>query len=246
MIAEFIGLLTIIIAIWTWRSDHRRWMKGLGIAALGHGDCAGHSWAGSRCLHFLPPAVSSAHAALGQTFFCIAVAIALFTGRDWVEEVPQTAEDSHHPTLLTLTLLSIFILYVQLFLGAMFRHHGMSWWPHVLDAPLVAIVLTWTAIRALTQYSEIQAVRRPAVMIIVAADRRSCASDFWLYHPRRLGTRRGAARIADGALDCGPCCGGRTAAGDHGYSDDSGLAAHPVEGQGTRAKRQTLSSLRTI
>ena len=35
MIAEFIGLLTIVIAIWTWRADRRRWMKYLGIGALG-------------------------------------------------------------------------------------------------------------------------------------------------------------------------------------------------------------------
>ena len=27
MIAEFIGLLTIVISIWTWRVDRRRWMK---------------------------------------------------------------------------------------------------------------------------------------------------------------------------------------------------------------------------
>ena len=26
------------------------------------------------------------------------------------------------------------MMYVQLILGAMFRHHGMSWWPHVLNA----------------------------------------------------------------------------------------------------------------
>jgi len=114
-----------------------------------------------------PPLVSSAHAALGQTFFCIAVAIAFFTDRNWVaSEPPQTEPDTHHPTLLMLTFLSIFMLYVQLFLGAMFRHHGMSWWPHVLDAPLVAIVLTWTAIRALTQYSKMSPIRRPAMLMI--------------------------------------------------------------------------------
>jgi len=45
-------------------------------------------------------------------------------------------------------------------------HHGMSWWPHLLDAPLVAIILTWTALRALTQYSKIPAVRRPAMLVI--------------------------------------------------------------------------------
>jgi len=165
MIAEFIGLLTIMIAIWTWRSDGRRWMKGLGIAALGTVIAQG-ILGGITVLHFLPPAISSAHAALGQTFFCIAVAIALFTGRNWVEQAPQLEEDQHRPTLFTLSLLSIFVLYVQLFLGAMFRHHGMNWGPHLVNAPLVAIVLTWTAIRALTQYPRIQAVRRPAMLMI--------------------------------------------------------------------------------
>jgi len=165
MVAEFIGLLTIVIAIWTWRSDRRRWMKGLGIAALGTVIAQG-VLGGITVLHFLPPAISSAHAALGQTFFCVAVAIAIFTGRNWVEQAPQLHEDEHRPTLFTLSLLSIFILYVQLLLGAMFRHHGMSWWPHLLDAPLVAIILTWTALRALTQYSKIPAVRRPAMLVI--------------------------------------------------------------------------------
>ena len=123
-------------------------------------------------LHFLPPAISSAHAALGQTFFCLAVAIAMFTGKNWTACEPiqaeriQAQEDRHHPKLFTLVLLSIFILYVQMFLGAMFRHHGMSWGAHVMNAPLVAIVLTWTGLRALTQYPAIRAVRRPAMLMI--------------------------------------------------------------------------------
>jgi cytochrome c oxidase assembly protein subunit 15 len=165
MIAEFIGLLTIVIAVWTWRSDRRRWIKVLAAGALATVIAQG-ILGGITVLFFLPPLVSSAHAALGQTFFGIAVAIALFTGRNWVKAAPQVEMDMHRPTLMTLTLLSIFILYAQLILGAMFRHHGMSWWPHVLDAPLVAILLTWTAIRALTQYSKIPAVRRPAMLVI--------------------------------------------------------------------------------
>ena len=165
MVAEFVGFLTIILAVWTWRADKRRWMKWLGLAALGTVIAQG-VLGGLTVLFYLPPAISSAHAAVGQTFFCIACAIALFTGREWVEEVPQTAVDTQRPTLITLTLLSILILYVQLVLGAMFRHHGMSWWPHVADAPIVAILLTWTAIRAMTQYSKIEAVRRPAILML--------------------------------------------------------------------------------
>jgi cytochrome c oxidase assembly protein subunit 15 len=165
MIAEFIGFLTIIIAIWTWRSDRRRWMKALGIGALATVIAQG-VLGGITVLFYLPPAVSSAHAALGQTFFCIAVAIALFTGPDWVREVPRAEPDTQRPSLLTLALMSIFILYVQLILGAMFRHHGMSWLPHVVDAPVVAALLIWTSIRALTKYPGVDAVRRPAVLLL--------------------------------------------------------------------------------
>lgn len=165
MVAEFVGLLTIVIAVWTWRTDRRRWMKLLAWGALGTVIAQG-ILGGITVLHYLPPAISSAHAALAQTFFCIAVCIALFTGRSFVEEVPRAELDQRRPTLITLTVLSILVLYVQLILGAMFRHHGLSWWPHVLNAVAVAVVLTWTAIRALSLYSKIEAVRRPAITML--------------------------------------------------------------------------------
>jgi len=165
MIAEFVGCLTIILAIWTWRTDKRRWMKILGVGALGAVIAQG-ILGGLTVLFYLPPLISSAHAALGQTFFCITVTIAVFTGRRWVQEVPQIELDTRRPSLITLTLLSIFVLYVQLILGAMFRHHGMSWWPHVANAAIVAYVLTWTAIRALSIYSKVEAVRRPAILLV--------------------------------------------------------------------------------
>jgi cytochrome c oxidase assembly protein subunit 15 len=165
MVAQFVGFLTIILAIWTWRAERRRWMKYLGVGALGTVVAQG-ILGGLTVLFYLPPPISSAHAALGQTFFCIAVAIALFTGRKFVEEVPRVELDTQRPSLITLTLLSIFVLYVQLILGAMFRHKGMSWWPHVVHAAIVVIVLTWTAIRALSQYSKIEAVRRPAITML--------------------------------------------------------------------------------
>jgi hypothetical protein len=103
---------------------------------------------------------------VAQTFFCIAVVIAVFTGRRWVEEHPRVEYDTRRPSLFTLTLLSIFVLYVQLILGGMFRHHGMSWWPHVLNAVVVCIVLVWTTVRALTVYPNVEAVRRPAILAL--------------------------------------------------------------------------------
>jgi heme a synthase len=170
MVAEFIGLLTIAIAVWTWRTDRRPWMKKLGMAALGTVIAQG-VLGGITVLKFLPPAVSTAHAAVGQTFFCIAVAIALFTGRRWTtfqgdEDLPRCEADVNKPSLNALTYVTIFVLYVQLILGGMFRHHGMSWWPHVLNAPLVALFVTWTCVRALSLYSEVRAIRTPAIALL--------------------------------------------------------------------------------
>jgi heme A synthase len=121
---------------------------------------------GLTVLFYLPWQVSSAHAALAQTFFCIAVIMALVTGQRWIEEQSRVEFDQRRPSLFTLTLLSIFVLYVQLTLGAMFRHHGLSWWPHVANAGIVSFVLAWTAVRALSVYSQIEEVRRPAILML--------------------------------------------------------------------------------
>ena len=165
MIAQFVGFLSIVIAVWTWRADPRRWMKYLGLTALGLVIAQG-ILGGLTVLFYLPPAISSAHAALAQTFFCVLVLIAVFTSRKWVEEIPLVEIDYQRPSLYTLALFSIGVLYVQLILGAMFRHHGLSWWPHVLNAAVVAIVLPWASIRALSRHSGIDAVRRPAIAVL--------------------------------------------------------------------------------
>ena len=165
MIAQFVGFLSILLAVWTWRADPRRWMKYLGASALGLVIAQG-MLGGLTVLFYLPPAISSAHAALAQTFFCAVVLIAVLTGRNWVEETPHIENDELHPTLFTLSLLSILVLYVQLILGAMFRHHGLSWWPHVLNAGIVAIVLAWTSIRALSRFSAMDSIRRPAITML--------------------------------------------------------------------------------
>jgi len=165
MIAEFVGLCTIVLAVWTWRAERRRWLRLLAVGALGTVVIQG-ILGGITVLHYLPPAVSAAHAAVAQTFFCIAVCIAVFTGQQWIEPVPRVELDLQRPSLQTLTLLSILILYVQLILGAMFRHHGMSWWAHVFNAPVVAVILTWTSVRALSQFTKIEAVRRPATLLL--------------------------------------------------------------------------------
>src|SRR6478752_366854 len=85
MIAEGVGLLTIIVAIWTWRVDQRRWMRGLTIGAVA-GVVFQGVLGGLTVLNFLPPAISTSHATVGQTMFCMLAVIAVFTSRSWLDE----------------------------------------------------------------------------------------------------------------------------------------------------------------
>jgi cytochrome c oxidase assembly protein subunit 15 len=180
MVAGTLVSLTLAIALWTFLVEKRRWLRWLAVGAF----CTvivQATLGGLTVLFFQPPWLSTAHATVAQTFFCIAVAIAVFTGRQWVQDQPDRVQpekvrpqqsqshaelDSRHPSLFTLTCLSVVVLYVQLILGGMFRHHGMSWWPHVLNAVIVSFVLAWTAIRAISVYSNIDAVRRPGIVML--------------------------------------------------------------------------------
>lgn len=165
MIAQFIGLLTIVLAVWTQRVDRRPWMRGLGWTALGTVIAQG-ILGGITVLFYLPPAVSTAHATLAQTFFCIIVAIALFTGRTWVEDAPQLATHHERPSLISLSTLAVISVYLQLILGAAFRHNGMKLVPHLISAMFVTTLVIWTCARVLVHHRETAQLRKPALFLL--------------------------------------------------------------------------------
>ena len=164
IIAQFIGILTIILAVWTSKVDRRPWMRKLGWAALATVVAQG-VLGGITVLHYLPPGISAAHATLGQTFFCLVVSLWLFTGRTWVQE-PRMQLPTKRPSLPALTTLAVACVYLQLILGAAFRHHGIKLLPHIISAAVVTFVLLWTVVRVLSEYSQVQQLRRPALMLL--------------------------------------------------------------------------------
>ncbi|MGE5206566.1 MAG: COX15/CtaA family protein [Chlamydiota bacterium] len=165
MVAELVGLLTIILAVWTWRVDRRGWVRKLGVAALATVIAQG-VLGGITVLFYLPPAVSTAHATLAQTFFCLAVVLALVTGRGWTETGRQELPESHYLRLSTLATLVAASVYVQLILGAGFRHSGIKLLPHLISAVVVTTLVLWTITRVLTDYGKVDALRRPAVVLM--------------------------------------------------------------------------------
>ena len=82
VIAATVGMLSIVLAVWLWHVEQRNWVRWLGVVAVGAVVAQG-ILGGLTVLFFLPPAVSSAHAALAQLFFCTILSIALFTSHWW-------------------------------------------------------------------------------------------------------------------------------------------------------------------
>jgi cytochrome c oxidase assembly protein subunit 15 len=131
LIASTVGFLTIILAFWIWKTDPRRWMRLLGFAALA-AVCVQGLLGGITVLYFLPTAVSTAHAGLAQIFFCLTVAIALFTSAAWMHPNDRPVDDRLLRTVATTTTI---LIYTQIIAGATMRHSdaGLA----IPDFPLV-------------------------------------------------------------------------------------------------------------
>lgn len=158
MIAQGAGLLTIILAIWTQRVDQRRWMRRLGWVALGTVIAQG-ILGGLTVLFYLPPAISSAHATLAQTYFCIMVSMALFTSRRWVETPRLHLPQPESPKLATLAYVTVAVVWLQLIFGAAFRHNGMKVMWHLVWFVVVLTMIMWLTMRVLRGYREVPALR---------------------------------------------------------------------------------------
>jgi len=121
---------------------------------------------GLTVLFFLPWWISSAHATLAQSFFCIVVSVALFTSRGWLETEPARIAETGSPSLRVLSLLCVVSILIQLALGAAFRHSGIKLLPHLVSAAVVTALLIWTSSRVLTNHSMPHAVRQPANFLL--------------------------------------------------------------------------------
>src|SRR5213593_680985 len=82
LIASTVGFLTVILAIWTWWVEPRRWVRRLAFAALGAVILQG-LLGGLTVLFFLPAPISIGHAALAQMFFCMTLTLAVVTSPRW-------------------------------------------------------------------------------------------------------------------------------------------------------------------
>lgn len=160
MIAASVGLLTIILTVWVLWKEQRRWIRRLGVIALLAVIVQG-VFGGITVRYFLPPPVSTLHACLAQLFFALIVSLAVFTSPGWIE-ARAGLEEPEGFSLRALSVATVGMILLQLFLGAAFRHHWFSLVPHMIGAGLVSVMAAWTIVTVFRRHGEERFLTRPA------------------------------------------------------------------------------------
>lgn len=120
MIAGTIGIATLILTIWIWIAEPRRWIRFTALGAL-LAVVTQAVLGGLTVLNMLPAPLSVSHALLGQTFFCLTIGLAVFTSPSW-RKPPPTLEPGRGLHLPKLCFFFVAVVFIQLFLGAVMRH----------------------------------------------------------------------------------------------------------------------------
>ncbi len=124
------GLISIALAVWLWKTESRRWVRNLGWAALGIVVIQG-ILGGKRVLldsievpgfeMTLGQMLRIPHGILAQMFVCILFAITASLSRRWSEEPSDAA--SFSPGLRRLAVTATVLVWVQLVIAAVMRHN---------------------------------------------------------------------------------------------------------------------------
>lgn len=144
VVAGGLGIFTLILAVLVWVKEERRWLRWFAVIALG-GIVAQAILGGQiviQLLHYWLPVI---HACFAQIMFGAILSIAVFTSKWWVSERPQL-EDRGSPGIHSVALVNAIVIFLQVFLGAGFRHKDIPIWPHAAGALAVLGTVVWTAI----------------------------------------------------------------------------------------------------
>jgi heme a synthase len=165
LIASAVGFLTIILAIWLWRSEDRQWVRNLGVIAVVAVILQGVL--GGLRVTMLKDEIGIFHACLAQAFLGLIVLIALVTTHFWRTLSNVIADERRFPAITAIAIAITIAINVQLALGATMRHQHRdlaildfptangAWIPDSSASALVKIN-AWRDARALSNVDAFQ------------------------------------------------------------------------------------------
>lgn len=142
LLGRTVGILAIVVAVWSWRRG--RLVRLLGVGSL-VAICL-QGVLGAFRVYEVSTTLAMLHGIFGQLCFCLASAVALATGPSWrrgmaAYRVPAAG------SLRRLCLISSLCVFVQLILGAAYRHFACngSLLTHVFGAMVVTCLVGWVS-----------------------------------------------------------------------------------------------------
>jgi cytochrome c oxidase assembly protein subunit 15 len=120
LMGSFVGFLTIILAVWLWSTEDRRWVRNLGLIALAGVILQGIL--GGLRVTMMKNEIGIFHACVAQAFLGLLVVIALVTTNFWSMLTSRTPDLKKFALLKGLATGIAIAIYLQLGLGATMRH----------------------------------------------------------------------------------------------------------------------------
>ena len=166
------GLLTTVLAIWTWFAERRRWLRWLALGALALVSFQG--LLGGLRVVWLSLDLAVVHASVAQLFLGLIVALAVFTSKGWLTAgaLPDDARDAR---LWRLALAVPGAVWLQIILGALLRHPGTGIHPvlagfHIGGAVLVAVAVAAFLYRVWNDFQNVRVLYRTAWLLAILVD----------------------------------------------------------------------------
>ena len=188
LMGSLVGFLTIILAVWLWLREDRRWVRSLGVIAVVGVILQGIL--GGLRVTMMKDQIGIFHACVAQAFLGLLVFIALVTTKFWPSLANRHFDSQKFSPIKSLAIAITVAIYVQLALGATMRHQHRdlaildfptangAWIPDTSAAAL-AKINAWRDARALSDVSAfqiwLQMVHRFLALIIAIAIVAFCA-----------------------------------------------------------------------
>ena len=182
LMGSLVGFLTIVLAVWLWRCEDRRWVRNLGVIAV-IGVVLQGILGGLR-VTMMKDQIGIFHACVAQAFLGLLVFIALTTTQFWRSLTDQLIDSRKFSPIKMLAVAITIAIYVQLALGATMRHQHRdlaildfptangAWIPDTSTTAL-AKINAWRDTRALSEVTAfqiwLQMVHRFLALIIATA-----------------------------------------------------------------------------
>ncbi|MCS6817499.1 MAG: COX15/CtaA family protein [Blastocatellia bacterium] len=166
VVAATVGLLTLLLNVGLWWKEERAWVRRLGLIAL-LAVLGQAALGGARVLLLEHRFVFALiHAFMAQFFFGLTVSLAVVTSPTWRRFETSELETRLPAYLPKLCSIAIVGLFVQLLLGAGFRHRGLGILPHILGAIVVSaliLAIVWGVRKVAREHgAALRVIARPA------------------------------------------------------------------------------------